>query len=250
MTVSMGLRPLLGEPKWGRSIGARWGDDYNRHRPHSALARQFQKAGTDRVPAFVVSEARRLGDHRAVAALFLGAIERGVGTTFFRTDVSNWITYINDPKYVVAGANPNGSHYVNLTSMRSEGFENTATLRPSREVTVVGTHTYAQARDNSTGSVIQRSPHNTGSVRVTYTPDEVEGLSVWGKVRAASWSKSSTTTWVHGYSVADFGVGYELTDWAKIYGRVENLFDHHYYTASPGYATEGRAGFVGLTMNF
>ncbi len=172
-----------------------------------------------------------------------------VGTTFFRTNVNDMIAYINDAKYITAG-NTSGSHYVNLASVCSEGIENTVTLHPSHELTITGAHTYARARDNTTDGVIQRSPRNTGSVRVTYAPDEVEGLSVWGKARAASWSKTSNTAFVGGYTVVDFGSSYQVTDWAKVYGRVENLFDHHYYTASPGYATAGRGGYVGPTLTY
>ncbi|MBN2751078.1 MAG: TonB-dependent receptor [Rhodospirillaceae bacterium] len=161
-------------------------------------------------------------------------------TTFFNSRLSDEIAYDSTRK-----------KYYNIASSRTFGLENTATAQISDEWEVSGGYTYQQARDNTTGKVLATRPHHTGSLRVSYSPDDVSGLNLWTKARFATWSYDSyaNKTFTGGYTVWDFGASYPITEWAKVYGRVENLTDKLFHTKGE-YAETGRAGYVGMTLNF
>jgi vitamin B12 transporter len=161
-------------------------------------------------------------------------------STFFNNRMTNEIIY-----------DSNVSKYNNVASSRTFGFENTASLDISREWKTSVSHTYQQARDNSTGQVLGGRPHNVGSARVSYSPDEVPGLDTWVSSRMSSWSYSQygQKKYTGGYAVIDFGASYPINDWASVYGRVENITDKFWHTTSE-YAETGRAGYAGVRMKF
>lgn len=161
--------------------------------------------------------------------------------TFFNTRMSNMFDY------------DKALGYYNRGSARSFGFENTLTAHVSDEVKVAVSHTYTQARDNDTGVTLSSLPHNEGTLRVDYSPNEVKGLDLWTRGRFSSWRydtyRYQAPPYVAGWSVWDIGGSYRLTDYATVFGRVENLFDADYYTKSY-YANPGRAGYAGVTFKF
>lgn len=164
-----------------------------------------------------------------------------LGSTFYNTRFTNQIVHPSSPSLP----------YTNLTSSRAFGFENSATVRASDEVSVSINHTYTQSRDDK-GQVAPAQPHHEGNLRVDYSPNEVEGLDLWARGRFSTWRYDSYRAghpYVGGWSVWDIGGSYEISEDVKVFGRVENLFDKDYYTKSY-YATSGVAGYAGLTVKF
>ena len=171
---------------------------------------------------------------------FLGGRING-DVTFFNNRMSNEIAYLDS-----------SVGYVNLSSSRAFGVESSLAARITDEVKLTGNYTYTQPRDNSTGNVSAGQPHHEGTLRVAYAPAEVQGLEVWGRGRFSTWRYDSYRTgspYVGGWAVWDVGASYRLTDWASVYGRVENLFDKDYYTKGY-YATPGLSGYAGVRMTF
>lgn len=164
-----------------------------------------------------------------------------VDTTFFNTRLSDAITFDSAT-----------SRYTQISSARTFGVENSVTAHVTEEISVSGAYTWQQARDNSTDTATTGIPRHSGNVRVSYAPDAVEGLETWMRTRFSSEKARSTTSdprTVGGYAVFDLGASYAVTDWATIYGRVENLTDKDYHVWDQ-YGESGRAGYVGLRAKF
>lgn len=162
------------------------------------------------------------------------------GSTFFNTRLNDAIS-----------SDPATWQNVNIASARSFGFENSVSAEITDEISLTINHTYLQARDNATGEVLNTQPHHSANLRATYAPEAVPGLSTWTAVRSASWSYDAYAAkpYLGGYAVWDLGASYPITEWATVYGRLENLADKQYDTKG-GYAEPGRAGYVGLRAKF
>lgn len=160
------------------------------------------------------------------------------GSTFFNSRTQDAIDYKN-------------GGYVNIASARSFGFENSLAAEITDEIKLSVNYTYLQSRDNSTGQTLVMSPHHTGNARLTYSPSEVEGLDTWVATRAAtgSYDPQGSKSYVGGYMLWDLGAAYAVTDWASVYGRVENIADKTYQLRN-GYEQSGRAAYVGLRAKF
>ena len=163
------------------------------------------------------------------------------GSTFFNTRLKNAIVADPDDSYRDA----------NISSARAFGFENTVSADLTDELNLTLNHTYLQSRNNVTGAAMPNQPHHAANARLTYAPSAVEGLGTWVAAHTATWSydTSSTPNYLGGYVVWDLGASYAITDWASIYGRVQNITDKSYETKG-GYAEAGRAGFIGFRAKF
>lgn len=160
------------------------------------------------------------------------------GSTFFNSRTQDAIDWQN-------------GGYVNIASARSFGFENSMAAEITDEIKLSVNYTYLQSRDNSTGQTLVVSPRHTGNARLTYSPSEVEGLDTWVATRSAtaSYDPQGTKSYVGGYMLWDLGAAYAVTEWASVYGRVENLADKTYQLRN-GYEQGGRAAYVGFRAKF
>ncbi len=145
-------------------------------------------------------------------------------------------------------------YYVNIGSVRNMGFETTADLDLTDEITVSGTYTYTQSRDNATGLQIDQMPVHQGSVRVSYAPQAVEGLDTWTRMNVAARSFDTPSTaigrkQVGGYATFDLGADYKIDKTFSVYGRVENLFDKD-YGQMYGFENSGFGAYTGVRAKF
>ncbi len=98
---------------------------------------------------------------------------------------------------------------------------------------------------------------HTGSLRVGYAPEKVEGLRTRVRMNAASGSfhdcgVGTTTSQRHhigGYTTWDMRADYAMDERISIYGRVENLFDKDYGQMA-GFTNAGVAAYTGLRLKF
>lgn len=160
------------------------------------------------------------------------------GSTFFNSRTQDAIDWQN-------------GGYVNIASARSFGFENTLGAEITDEITLNVNYTYLQSRDNETGQTLVVSPRHSGNARLTYSPSEVKELDTWVAARSAtaSYDPQGSKSHVGGYILWDLGAAYAITDWASVYGRIENIADKTYQLRN-GYEQAGRAGYVGMRAKF
>lgn len=145
-------------------------------------------------------------------------------------------------------------YYVNIGSTRNMGFETSASYEINAEWDVSGTYTFTQSRDNATGLQTDQSPPHQGSVRVSYAPHDLEGLSTWARMNVAGRSFDTPSTAigrraVSGYATFDLGADYQIDKTFSVYGRVENLLDKD-YGQMYGYTNNGFGAYTGLRAKF
>jgi vitamin B12 transporter len=75
----------------------------------------------------------------------------------------------------------------------------------------------------------------------------VEPLSLGADLRvvSASFDDPDNTVRLGGHALLDLRASWAASDHVELFGRVENAWDEQYQTAA-GYATQGRAAFVGV----
>lgn len=138
--------------------------------------------------------------------------------------------------------------YTNIASTRAQGLETTANWQVSDDWRLGGGYTYTQSRNNSTGQVLARRPVHQGHLTLGWRP--LAGLSTDATLRAVGRNHDSATgRYLGGYATVDLAVAYDLTEWARLFGRVENVADKHYQEVDT-YGAPGRVAYVGVKATF
>ncbi|MCF7699201.1 TonB-dependent receptor plug domain-containing protein [Loktanella sp. M215] len=134
-----------------------------------------------------------------------------------------------------------------------QGIELTGTLQATDTLALRMAYTYLDAT-NPDGSVEQRRPRNTLTVGGTLDTFGGRGL-VSADVRHVSGNYDAQffgayeTAKLPAYTTVDVAAQYDLTARVTLTGRVTNLFDDPAVDVW-GYATRGRAGYVGVNARF
>ena len=131
-----------------------------------------------------------------------------------------------------------------------QGVEVEALLRPVDSVDVTLSYTYTDATDPN-GDVEIRRPRNELGLKGSWRlPNQVTTLS--GDVRYVddlfdneNWKDDRPTKELPNFTVVNLAATHSLTEHVDLTARVTNAFDEHYQEVW-GYATRGRAAFVGI----
>ena len=161
-----------------------------------------------------------------------------VALTAFRRDTTDLINFAFSPQ------RPFG-FYDNTARARAQGFEAEAGFDVTGAFRVAGVFSYVDAEDRATGIDLARRPRHFGTLYADWGTSF--GLKLGADLRFAgeSFDNAANTVALDGYEVLDLRAALPLGDKLEVYGRVENVFDADYATAS-GYASPGRGAFVGV----
>ncbi|MEX0373019.1 TonB-dependent receptor plug domain-containing protein [Spiribacter roseus] len=135
-----------------------------------------------------------------------------------------------------------------------EGVEITARGRPTENIDIDLAYTYTDAT-NPDGNVETRRPRNELGIKGTWRlPTIATTLSgnvryVRGLFDEENWKTDSPVAELPNFTVANIAVNHSITDVVDLTGRVTNLFDEDYQEVW-GYATRGRAAFVGVRTSW
>ena len=171
------------------------------------------------------------------------------GATYFENDIIDLITFAPLPP--LNGVSQATS--INIDRAKTSGVETFLFVQPVRQFWVRGDYTYTKAIDYVTGLDLLRRPTHKGSVAVAWLPTEALTLSAtvlmvgeWVDVsRAAPFVNRPI---VPGYTVVNLAADYRLNEYAKIFGRVDNLFDERYENPN-GFERPGLAVYAGMRLN-
>ncbi|WP_165323685.1 TonB-dependent receptor plug domain-containing protein [Rhizorhabdus phycosphaerae] len=165
-----------------------------------------------------------------------------VRATWFERRVTNQIDF-----------DLNSYTYANIARARARGAELELVMHPTAgfEVRANYTYTKAQNRERSSanfGNSLPRRPRNAVSVTADYAWSK-------GSVGATvthvsnSFDNAANSTRLQGYALVDIRASFPLNESIELYGRIENLFDERYQTAS-GYGQPGRAATAGARLRY
>ena len=144
--------------------------------------------------------------------------------------------------------------YGNIDRTRAKGVEATLALKPVDALNVTASYSYIDARDRSgrpafDGKRLPRRAEHAVSLSADY--DWSFGLSTGATLTMVgdSFDDAANAVPIDGYALAGIRAAFPVGPHFEITGRVDNLFDADYATAS-GYGTYGRAAYGGVRARF
>ena len=144
--------------------------------------------------------------------------------------------------------------YGNIDRTRAKGVEATLALRPVDALNVTASYSYIDARDRSgrpgfDGKRLPRRAEQAISLSADY--DWSFGLSTGATLTLVgdSFDDAANLVPLDGYALAAIRASFPVGEHVEIYGRIDNLFDADYATAS-GYGVYGRAAYGGVRLRF
>jgi len=161
-----------------------------------------------------------------------------IGATWFDNSFEDLIVY-----------DPDTFRNLNIDAASSHGAELYAAVDYSG-VSLRGDWTYTETEDEGTGRALLRRPEHKGSITVSKRflekLDVQTAVSYTGSrddMDYAAWPAERVT--LESYTVTNVTASYEIIPHARVYGRIENLFDRQYEEILT-YGTPGRAVYVGV----
>ncbi|MGB3167164.1 MAG: TonB-dependent receptor [Alteraurantiacibacter sp.] len=170
--------------------------------------------------------------------------------TLFRRDTEDQIAFVGcfgsvDP---ICEDRPFGT-YDNITSARAQGVEAELRARPASGVVLGAAYAFVDAENRDTGLELPRRARHAATFTAKWEPFDALSLGVDVRVVSSSFDDAANTVRLGAYETLTLRAAYEVTDAVQLYGRVENAWDEQYQTAA-GYATRGRAAFIGARLAF
>ncbi|MFP4165680.1 MAG: TonB-dependent receptor plug domain-containing protein, partial [Opitutales bacterium] len=165
------------------------------------------------------------------------------GTTYFYNDIEDQIAYDFDPSTFTGT-------FVNLDSVRTQGFETTVDFVITEQVSLHLNHTWTETLDRDTGEELARIPeHEAAAILNVALMDEKLNLNLRGRYIGSRFDQSGGVDERGGYAVWDASASYAINDRFRVYGSVENIFDRDYEEIDL-YATQDLSAFVGLRYSW
>ena len=144
---------------------------------------------------------------------------------------------------------------VNRTAdSKREGVEISTELHPAESIDFGLRYTYTRST-NDEGSVEGRRPMHEFGLNTTWRASSVP-LILSGDLRYVRdlydqqfYKDGDPFAKIPAFTVVNFAARYSLTDHIDLTGRITNAFDEN-YTEVWGYATRGRAGYIGMAASW
>jgi vitamin B12 transporter len=167
-----------------------------------------------------------------------------IDVTYFNSRLENEMVLKSLPTFKTTVENING------ISTR-QGVEVTGKFRPFDWLTLAGTYTYTDARDDKGLEEIRRPPHAaSGSATVLF--DQGRGKATLnviynGQMKDTIFTFPSSTTTLNAYTLAGGMISYDTTPWSTVYVRAENVFNQRYEEVY-SYRSPGAAVYAGVKV--
>lgn len=190
-------------------------------------------------------------------AMLDGAIRTSV--TLFQRDTRNQIAFAAcptppdpAPALCLSGNRPFGTT-LNIERNRTKGVEAILTIIPVEQFQIDANYTYLDTKNRSSGAnfgnKLARRPSSSFYLNASYRTSF--GLNLGGNLRVVgdSFDDLANSRRIDGYVLASVRANMAVTDGIEIFGRIDNLFDVNYETATD-FGTFGRSAFIGARARF
>lgn len=170
-----------------------------------------------------------------------------VDVTYFNSRLEHEIV---SASVLINGQNKSTVRNLDGTSTR-QGIEATAKIKPTDWLTLSGTYTYTDARDDKSVQEIRRPPHAaSGSATVTFLDNRARAtvnVVYNGKMTDTIFTFPSSTTTLNAYTLVGGIVSYDTTPWSTVYVRAENVFNQRYEEVY-SFRSPGAGVYAGLKV--
>ena len=183
--------------------------------------------------------------------------DAGIEQFFFNNLFSVNLIYFNTQFENMFGFDENFKT-ININEVQTSGVEFSAELKRYKNFNAFFSYTYTKAIDESQNvdhenvNLIRRPEHSMNLVLDYMLFNRLDLLTKFryvGDREDVDFSTfPSTRVILKSYMVVDFAMSYQFTDFLRIQGRIENLFDADYEEVLY-YGTLGRSGYLGIVLS-
>jgi len=181
--------------------------------------------------------------------------------TWFERDTDNLIDFAFCPTsgtlpaecYVPGTTNTRFGYYANVNRSRAKGIELAAEAR-SGIFFAAGNYSWVSAVDRTRGSAdlgrqLARVPRHLANVEAGVDLPAGVKASVAARYSGSTFDRAGSANLLADFWLVDIRAQWKVVDGLVLQGRIENLADKHYETAS-GYGSLGRTAYLGLRSRF
>ncbi|MBN1531709.1 MAG: TonB-dependent receptor [Spirochaetes bacterium] len=155
-----------------------------------------------------------------------------------------WIRYTDPITFYSSGwVPPYGYYYNGIRGASSKGFEFIVTVRPLEELTIAGSYTYTDSRDNTTNREFFFRPRHQGSLWANYLllgRVNINALLLYVGERL-----DTSNRYINAHYRLDAAVTVRVIDQIHVFVRGENLLNED-YEEQLGYQTPGISFYGGF----
>lgn len=187
----------------------------------------------------------------------MGKIAR-LSATWFERDTDNLIDFSYCPSDVPSNCYIPGTtverfgYYANVKKSHAKGIELSGSLE-WRGLFANTNYSWIKAEDRTLGSTygrqLQRVPRHMANGELGYRFPFNLKASVAVRYAGETYDRATGTFKLDDYWLTDLRADWQVLPGLTLYGRVENLSDKHYETAS-GYGSLGRSFYAGIRSRF
>jgi len=182
-----------------------------------------------------------------------------VSLTLFQRDTRNQIAFAAcpvapDPAPAVctSGSRPFGTT-LNIERNRTRGVEAILSITPVDRLRIDANYTWFDTENRSTGAnfgnELARRPASSLYFDVSYQTRFELSLGADLQIVGDSFDDLANSRRVDGYALAGVRTSMPVTDGIEIFGRIDNLFDVNYETATD-FGSPGRSAYIGARARF
>lgn len=140
----------------------------------------------------------------------------------------------------------------NIAKARGEGVELSLALQPTTRLNIAANYSFVDATSRSAGMVgnqLARRPRQNANLSVDWDSRFGIKLGATLTLTGDAFDDLANTRRLDGYALLGVRAAYRVSETVELFGRVENLADENYQTAS-GFNSLGRNAYVGARVNF
>jgi len=174
-------------------------------------------------------------------------IEQGVAEGVLRFGITYYYNRIHD----LIGSNATGTSYANIGRVTTQGVESFMAYQPLKTLTLRVDYTFTDAMDAVLHEELLRRPKHKGTFNAAWQATRAWSLNL-NVLTVGTWVDgnrdfSITRLDAPGYTTVNFATDYALTPWFGLFGRIDNLLDHHYQNPV-GFMRPTLGAFAGIRV--
>jgi vitamin B12 transporter len=166
-----------------------------------------------------------------------------LSATYFHTKIDDLIDW-----------NSVTSKYYNVGKVKTEGWETGFSVKPLTWLSFDIHYTYTEAKnedegDTNNGNDLIYRPKHAGGASLNIKPLEKLNLNLNAQYVGKRYREKDNSESMPAYTLYNFAASYDVMEWLKIFGRVENLTDKKYQSIYK-YGEPGIGFYGGVKVTF
>jgi len=164
-----------------------------------------------------------------------------LSVTYFHNEIDDLIEYQT-------------SKYYNIGKVKTEGWETGFSVKPLTWLSFDAHYTYTEAKnedetDANNGKYLRYRPQHAGGASLNIKPLEKLNVNLNAQYVGKRYREKDNSESMPAYTLYNLVASYDVMEWLKIFGRVENLTDKKYQSVYK-YGEPGIGFYGGIKVTF